>query len=75
MLPSHERTLTGLLSTGAKMHGQFGLKGASETGPGSVNIPDTQREVNFVCESEHIPCMLESEDDADVWGVGTERSW
>lgn len=36
------QTRTGLLSAGANAHGQFGRETASETGPGSVIVPDTR---------------------------------
>lgn len=67
------QTRTGLLSTGANVHGQLGREGASESGLESVNVPDTRRVVDFVCGSEHVLCVLESEGGhAEVWGWGME---
>ena len=67
---SYLQTRTGLLSAGANAHGQLGREGADETGLGSVRVPDTARVVDFVCGSEHVLCLLESEGQAEVWGWG-----
>ncbi|KAF8267385.1 regulator of chromosome condensation 1/beta-lactamase-inhibitor protein II [Lactarius quietus] len=57
-----------LLSAGVNAHGQLGREGA-DLGP--VNVPDTWRVVDFVCGSEHVLCVLETEgQDAEVWGWG-----
>ena len=66
------RSGSGLLSTGANAHGQLGqVGGTSETGLGSVSVPDTRRVVSFACGSEHVLCVLESEGDhKEVWGWG-----
>ncbi|KAH9058261.1 RCC1/BLIP-II [Lactarius vividus] len=67
---SYLQTRTGLLSAGANTHGQLGREVVSETAPGSVNVPDTSRVVDFVCGSEHVLCVLESQEQAEVWGWG-----
>ena len=67
---SYLQTSTGLRSAGANAHGQLGREGADETGLGSVRVPDTARVVDFVCGSEHVLCLLESEGQAEVWGWG-----
>jgi protein ATS1 len=65
------QTRTGLLSIGANAHGQLARDIGSETALGSVNVPDTMRVVDFVCGSEHVLCVLESEGGhAEVWGWG-----
>jgi hypothetical protein len=35
-----------------------------------VNLPDTRRVVDFVCGSENVLCVLESEGHMEVWGWG-----
>ncbi|KAI9444534.1 RCC1/BLIP-II [Lactarius indigo] len=67
---SYLHTRTGLLSAGANAHGQLGREGISETSPGPVYVPDTPRVVDFVCGSEHVLCMLQSQGQAEVWGWG-----
>ena len=65
-----------LLAAGANTHGQLGsssIEGAgtsTETGLASVRLPDTRRVVDFVCGSEHVLCVLESEGHTEVWGWG-----
>ncbi|KAH9166911.1 RCC1/BLIP-II [Lactarius sanguifluus] len=67
---SYLQTRTGLVSAGANTHGQLGRAGVSETALGPVNVPDTSRVVDFVCGSEHVLCVLESQGQAEVWGWG-----
>ncbi|KAI9438442.1 RCC1/BLIP-II [Lactarius psammicola] len=67
---SYLRTRTGLLSAGVNAHGQLGREDASETALGFVDLPNTSRVVDFVCGSEHVLCLLESEGQAEVWGWG-----
>ncbi|KAH9030288.1 RCC1/BLIP-II [Lactarius hengduanensis] len=67
---SYLQTRTGLLSAGANTHGQLGREGVSKTALGPVNVPDTSRVVDFVCGSEHVLCVLESQGQTEVWGWG-----
>jgi len=67
---SYLRSHLGLLSTGADARGQLGRDGAAETHLRPVNIPDTPRVIDFMCGSEHVLCLLESEGHTEVWGWG-----
>lgn len=58
-----------LLAAGANAHGQLGST-STETSLASVRLPDTLRVVDFVCGSEHVLCVLESEGHTEVWGWG-----
>ncbi|KAH9070711.1 regulator of chromosome condensation 1/beta-lactamase-inhibitor protein II [Lactarius deliciosus] len=65
---SYLQTRTRLLSAGASARGHLGKEGPAETALGPVNVPDTSRVVDFVCGSEHVLCVLESQGQAEVWG-------